>query len=131
MVCSLICLARRVHIGWLHEEDNYANWIERGWSGVQSIPRVVSLGASGRLQFTPIPEFEAYRYSHTYLPSTTVTDKEIMLPASGAELDMIFVISNVGQADTFGFIIATNEQNSTEGTWITFYQSKRIYRLLY
>jgi beta-fructofuranosidase len=41
-------------------DDRFA---QRGWAGVQSLPRVISLDTDGTLKIAPIPELAALRYA--------------------------------------------------------------------
>ena len=87
---------RRVLIGWVGEDGGPL----REWSGVQSIPRVVSIDAehAGRVQFWPVAEVESLR-SHpprrvppSVLPpgsALVARDGGRMEPIQGAQLDLI------------------------------------------
>jgi len=50
---------RSVMFGWLKE--NYWLASRRGWQGVQTLPRVLTLGADNRLNFEPAREVESLR----------------------------------------------------------------------
>jgi beta-fructofuranosidase len=52
---------RRVMFGWLREWRNGNAMVKAGWAGVQSLPRVIELGADGRLLFTPAEEVKSLR----------------------------------------------------------------------
>jgi beta-fructofuranosidase len=55
---------RRLLMGWLREARTPVEQQTAGWSGAQSIPRVLSLDAQGRLTMPPIPELERIRGRH-------------------------------------------------------------------
>ena len=55
---------RRLMWGWLREGRTPAAQQAAGWSGVMSLPRVLSLDGSGRLQSAPAPEFATLRRQH-------------------------------------------------------------------
>lgn len=58
---------RRVLFGWLREERSDAALQQAGWSGVQSVPRVLELDSHNRLVMKPVPELERIRgRHHTY-----------------------------------------------------------------
>lgn len=52
---------RRLLWGWLWEERSKEAQLAAGWSGVMSLPRVLSLGADGALHQRPAPEVAALR----------------------------------------------------------------------
>ena len=56
---------RRIMIGWLQEERPSQLQIAAGWSGVQSLPRVLGSDGAGRLLSCPVPEVESLRVSPT------------------------------------------------------------------
>lgn len=55
---------RRIVFGWLQEgrgiEEQYAS----GWSGVMSLPRLLSFGSDGHVRANPVPELVALRGEH-------------------------------------------------------------------
>ena len=58
---------RRVIIGWLREARPPAEMTRAGWSGAMAFPRVLSLGADGSLQATPIETVDSMRGMHERL----------------------------------------------------------------
>ncbi len=60
---------RRIMFGWLQEGRSNEEAIEAGWSGVMSLPRVVSRDADGSLSFAPVPELTALRREHVSVPA--------------------------------------------------------------
>lgn len=52
---------RRILFGWMQEGRSDAACIDAGWSGVMSLPRVVTLNADGSLHQEPVPEIAALR----------------------------------------------------------------------
>jgi beta-fructofuranosidase len=63
---------RRVLIGWLRETRSAREMERAGWSGVQSIPRVLGVDGAGRLTMTPIPEIEKIRGAHHHFSAEAV-----------------------------------------------------------
>ncbi|MFP4395434.1 MAG: glycoside hydrolase family 32 protein [Anaerolineales bacterium] len=53
--------------GWLIEGRTSAAQLEAGWSGVMSLPRVISPGPNGWLRMRPAPELRALRRAHYHL----------------------------------------------------------------
>ncbi len=63
---------RRLQWGWLWEgRSDKAQW-DAGWSGVMSLPRVISLSADKMLRFEPAPELEQLRSTHLCLKDLSV-----------------------------------------------------------
>ena len=54
---------RRIMFGWLQEERPRELQVAAGWSGVQSLPRVLGCDAAGRLLCSPAPEVDRLRES--------------------------------------------------------------------
>ncbi|MCX8455441.1 glycoside hydrolase family 32 protein [Paenarthrobacter ureafaciens] len=59
---------RRVMFGWLQEGRSDAAMVAAGWSGVMSLPRVVTLGRDGTLEAAPVPELARLRQDHVNVP---------------------------------------------------------------
>lgn len=76
---------RRLLFGWLREDRSLAEQQAAGWSGVQSIPRVLTLDDHSRLNMSPIPELATLRGQHTHYGSGTTAAP---LTASGLVLDL-------------------------------------------
>jgi beta-fructofuranosidase len=68
---------RRLLWGWLREGRTVEAQKNSGWSGVQSVPRVLSLDADLRLVTTPVPEHEQLRGT-----PHTLTDQDIETPVT-------------------------------------------------
>jgi beta-fructofuranosidase len=68
---------RLLMFGWLRERRKSAG--AAGWQGVQSLPRVVTLGKDGRVHFEPAEEVKALRGRHT-----RVENVEVMPEGGGA-----------------------------------------------
>jgi len=52
---------RRILWGWIQETRPQAEFAAAGWSGAMSLPRVLSVGQQGQLEFTPAVEVERLR----------------------------------------------------------------------
>lgn len=57
---------RRVMFGWMQEGRPDDAAVQAGWSGVMSLPRVVTARADGSLHQAPVPEVELLRESLLY-----------------------------------------------------------------
>jgi beta-fructofuranosidase len=55
---------RRIMYGWLREARSKAAQLNAGWSGVMSLPRVITMRENGALAFAVAPEVEVLRGRH-------------------------------------------------------------------
>jgi beta-fructofuranosidase len=78
---------RRVLFGWLQEGRPEQACVEAGWSGVMSLPRVVTLAADGTLHQAPAPEVETLRVDRSAVPTGPLGPGLLDL-ASGDQLDV-------------------------------------------
>jgi sucrose-6-phosphate hydrolase SacC (GH32 family) len=53
---------RRIYFDWIRELRGHPWERESGWSGVMTLPRILSLGEDGTLRIEPAPELEVLRY---------------------------------------------------------------------
>lgn len=65
--------SRQLMWGWLREERPEADQRAAGWSGVMSLPRVLSLNADNVLRMSPAPELTALRGEEFRLDNVTLT----------------------------------------------------------
>ncbi|MCU1477092.1 MAG: glycosyl hydrolase family 32 [Subtercola sp.] len=92
---------RRIMIGWMQEGRNEAQAKAVGWSGLLSVPRVISLTASGRLHHAPVAELVRLRGKKSTFLSAQL--------GAGDEL----VIDDVGDATADVELIAFAESGTT------------------
>ncbi|HEY5833747.1 glycoside hydrolase family 32 protein [Streptomyces sp.] len=74
---------RRIMFGWLQEGRPEQACVAAGWSGVMSLPRLVTLGADGGLHQQPVPEVAALRRDHQR-PDVTPAPGGTWTPVPGA-----------------------------------------------
>lgn len=79
---------RRVLFGWLQEGRGEQACVEAGWSGVMSLPRVVTLATDGTLHQAPAPEVATLRVDGTDVPTGPLPPGERLDLASGDQLDV-------------------------------------------
>lgn len=83
---------RRIIIGWMQEGRDDEQTMDAGWSGVLSVPRMLTLTASGRLHHAPVPELTRLRGEHVEVASQSLTaGQDIILDGLGdgaADLDL-------------------------------------------
>lgn len=108
---------RRIMYAWLREGRSVEHQVKAEWSGVQAIPRVLSLDAKDRLQTEPIPELATLRGEHHQFTSATIRESDV-LPVKGLALE-IKAMFNRDAHDEFGIAIATSAAG-TEQTRIVY-----------
>lgn len=77
---------RRIMHAWLREGRPIPDQVAAGWSGVQSIPRILTLDSANRLVMQPVPELEQLRATHHHFAGTALDD--LPLPVSGLALEL-------------------------------------------
>nr|QUJ17881.1 cell wall invertase 1 [Hemerocallis fulva] len=98
---------RRIMWGWSNESDSKPDDVAKGWSGVQTIPRIVSLDASGKqLVQWPIEEIESLRGKHIHLSNVELEPGSLHelegLTASQADIEVEFELTmSLNRAEPF------------------------------
>ncbi len=95
---------RRILWAWLREGRTVDQDIKAGWSGIQAIPRILSLDSQNRLLMTPVPEVEILRGQHHHFSAQSLTDKQ--LSVSGLSLDISATFAINDSADIYGMRVA-------------------------
>jgi beta-fructofuranosidase len=82
---------RRIVFGWMYEGRSVEEQLASGWSGVMSLPRLLSLGPTGHVCMQPAPELAALRAGHTRCgPLTVPAGKAIVIPdVAGDTLELL------------------------------------------
>lgn len=108
---------QRILFGWLRETRSAVEQQRAGWSGVQAIPRILSLDEAGRLNAQPVHELETIRGQHHHL-STTALEGETPLAVRNLSLDIVaeFELATGGSC---GLALACSEDGK-EGIHITY-----------
>ncbi len=95
---------RRVLIGWLRESRSNERQEKAGWSGVQSIPRELSLDSKNRLVMSPIPALNTIRGKQYHCTAANIPENNV-LEVAGLNLDIAaYFAPNIAQ--TCGISIA-------------------------
>ncbi len=77
---------RRIFFDWVRELRGEERERASGWSGVMTVPRLLSLGTGGRLQIDPVPELEALRLESRRHESIDVpADTEVVIEGTGGD----------------------------------------------
>ncbi|XP_004303654.1 PREDICTED: beta-fructofuranosidase, insoluble isoenzyme CWINV1-like [Fragaria vesca subsp. vesca] len=97
---------RRILWGWINESSSVKGDINKGWSGLQAVPRTVLLDKSGKeLVQWPIVELEKLRTKHVKLPNIVLKEGSLhrvlgVTPAQ-AVVEITFEISDLKKAEVF------------------------------
>ncbi|XAR70785.1 Fructan beta-(2,1)-fructosidase [Bertholletia excelsa] len=97
-------MKRRILWAWINELDSETDDIKKGWSGVQSIPRTVLVGKSGRqLVQWPIKEIEKLRQKEITVHDKELKDGSVLevvgVTASQADVEVSFDLPNLEEAE--------------------------------
>ena len=94
---------RAVLMGWLKEGRDGNAQRAAGWSGVMSLPRLLSLGDDGTLRFRPVPEVAELRGEHVHVAPRHFQpgDANPLAELRGGSLEMEAVLEPDG-ATAFG-----------------------------
>lgn len=95
---------RRILIGWLDMWDSIMPTKEHKWSGMLTIPRVLTVDQTGRIRCHPIKEMESLRRSHQYLQAQAVRENSQLLMLQeciSCEVKIIFDVEN-STAEKYG-----------------------------
>lgn len=94
---------RRIIWGWLREGRDQDAMRAAGWSGVLSLPHILSPGPGGTVGVTPAPELAVLRGERTHLTALDVTPaSEIVLPNVRGDCLEIAAEFRPGSASVFG-----------------------------
>lgn len=107
--------SRRIMWAWLREGRSDDHQLAAGWSGVQAIPRVLSLDQKNRLLMSPAPELETIRGTHHHFTAADVD--ETPLPVQGLALDIEVSFAINGGANC-GLAVAAAPDGSESTTII-------------
>lgn len=85
---------RRIMIGWMQSWDNYITPEEFEWSGIMSIPRVLSL-KNNRLYQYPVYEIEMYRNNKYEKDLSIIAGESYIHLVKGRQIDLILKLRKV------------------------------------
>jgi beta-fructofuranosidase len=95
-------LGRRLLIGWLWEERPEVQYMAAGWSGVMSLPRVLSLADDGALCSAVAPEVDALREGVLHQTALALDDETVPLPQAAGDAIELCAHFAVGSASQVG-----------------------------
>ncbi|QCD99135.1 beta-fructofuranosidase [Vigna unguiculata] len=96
--------SRRILWGWVNESDTRHDDIEKGWAGLQCIPRQVWLDENGnRLMQWPIEEVEKLRGKQISIKGEKLVGGSILevsgITASQADVEVLFEVPEIENAE--------------------------------
>ena len=100
--------------GWWKVRNNMPDLIKAGWSGAQTLPRVLTLNSDGMIDFAPAEELQALRKDHlefSNLPLTADSSAELG-GVQGKQLEISMVIQP-GSSKIFGIDVLDVEEKAT------------------
>jgi beta-fructofuranosidase len=86
---------RRLLWGWLREGRTINSQLAAGWSGVQAIPRELSL-RDGRLTMEPVRELQTLRGESVEVAGIRLGGDEVTVAATGRALDIVATLAPEG-----------------------------------
>jgi len=97
---------RRLYLDWVRELRGTYRERASGWSGVMTLPRVLSLPEDGILRIAPVPELQVLRRSPQTVKHLDLTgDALVVLPQmGGACLELALEVDMGGSAE-FGVLV--------------------------
>jgi beta-fructofuranosidase len=116
---------RRLMWGWLWEGRDNDAIVAAGWSGVMSLPRLLSLRPDGALGIEPVPELERLRADHRrFDPFDLAADTVITVDEAAGDCLEIAAEIAPGDADTVGLAIRRSP-NGEEETLVRYHPATR------
>lgn len=106
---------RRIMIAWMQSWDNHITPEEFEWSGIMSIPRVLSL-KNDRLHQYPVSEIESYRHNQFVKSLTVNTGNSYIQLVKGRQIDLILKLEKV-DCSCFEIKLACGEEKYTKVTY--------------
>jgi len=106
---------RRLMWGWLREERAAEAQRAAGWSGVMSLPRLLTMRPDGELGIDPVPELAALRGKHTRLGDIDLrpTSSNVLGDIRGDTLE-ILAECELGDAAEFGVKVRCSPDGAEE-----------------
>lgn len=94
---------RRIFLDWIRELRGVERERASGWSGVMTLPRIMSLTANGSLLVEPAPELEALRMNHRARRDQRIdADSELVIEEARGDCLKLSLEAEVGNAQELG-----------------------------
>ena len=106
---------RRIMLGWLREANSADAQLASGWSGVMSLPRILSIRPDGLLGMEPAPELEMLRGEHRHWADIDLSASaaHVLDDARGDTLE-IFAELDLGDATEVGLKVRCSPDRMEE-----------------
>jgi beta-fructofuranosidase len=103
----------RIVWGWIQERRSAQAQRAAGWSGVLSLPRVLSIRKDGKLAIDPAPQIRSLRGARQYFTNLYIADhKPWLLPSVQGDALEIIVDIDPGDAEEYGLrVLASPDQS--------------------
>ncbi|XP_022731504.1 beta-fructofuranosidase, insoluble isoenzyme CWINV6-like isoform X2 [Durio zibethinus] len=119
---------RRIMWGWVNESDSTEDDIEKGWSGLQSVPRQIWLDKTGKqLVQWPVEEINSLRDNQVSIYGKQLESGSIFevsgITASRADIEIMFELPELEEAEFMNSswvdpqLICDREDASVTGTF--------------
>lgn len=111
---------RRIMFGWVKESRSAGAQLEAGWSGVMTLPRVLSVLADGSLGSAPAPEVVTLRGRHFRLSGEEIVEGGFLrledIPGNSLEL-LVQIQPDVSETVRFDVLCSEDGRESTTVTF--------------
>lgn len=106
---------RRIMWGWLREERDTEAQRAAGWSGVMSLPRILSVSPTGTLLMTPAPELSGLRGKQHHLLDRVILPNGFQ-PVEGVQGTALEIVADFepGDATASGLVVRRSPDGSEE-----------------
>jgi beta-fructofuranosidase len=122
--------SRRVMFGWIAEGRSNTAQLEAGWSGVMSLPRVLTPRDDGKVGVAPAAELEILRGDHHQLAQVPLTPASTRLPdeIQGDCLEIIaeFEVDPTSPAQAFGLKVRCSPDEEEYTLIVYDHDTKRL-----
>ncbi|KAL3536091.1 hypothetical protein ACH5RR_004552 [Cinchona calisaya] len=97
---------RRILWGWSNESDTKMDDVDKGWAGIQTIPRTIWLDPSGKqLLLWPIEELETLRGNKVHMSNQKLNKGNLLeikgITAAQADVEVVFSFPSLDKAERF------------------------------
>lgn len=106
---------RRIMIAWMQSWDNYITPEEFNWSGIMSIPRVLTLKNNRMYQY-PVTEIESYRKNKYIKDMTIIAGESYIHLINGRQIDLILKLKKA-ECSCFEIKLACGKERFTKITY--------------
>ena len=106
---------RRIFFDWIRETRTQEAERASGWSGVMTVPRILSLAEDGSLVIEPAPELEVLRQNHRHHENLHLTaDSELALDDVRGDCLELAVEVDLAEAGEFGVKVRCSPEGEEE-----------------